>query len=126
MGTKVPVMPQVIVSRSQFERILSRLGNRVVGRPQAVYTAGTVYLDSDRWDPEEPTQLSLLVHELVHHAQYFMRGNWPCSNAKEGQAYTLQNRWLEMNDHAPFVNIAWINRVSSCPDRGAATLLAQN
>lgn len=126
MGTTTPIMPEVIASRSQFFNILGGMAARVAGRPQALYKAGKIYLNSDRWDPEDPMQVSLLVHELVHHAQYFSRGKWPCSNAKEEQAYTLQNKWLEMNGYAPFVNVAWIKRVSSCPDLGATAQLAQS
>lgn len=126
LGTKVPVLPQVIASRSRFDSILERMNRRFAGRPQALYIPGTVYIDSDAWDPEDPTQISLLVHELVHHAQYFMATSlWPCKNAKEKQAYALQNEWLEQRGDSPFVNIAWIERVSSCPDTGTL-LLAQN
>jgi hypothetical protein len=126
-GTKVPVLPQVIASRSHFNRLLSRMGGRLSGRPQSLYVPGTVYMDSERWDPNEPTQIGLLVHELVHHAQYFMQHvTWPCSKAKENQAYSLQNRWLEQHDHAPFVNVAFITRAASCPDSGSVSLLAQN
>ncbi|MDD5587328.1 MAG: hypothetical protein PHY92_10325 [Alphaproteobacteria bacterium] len=126
LGVQVPVMPRVIASRSHFDKVLARMGNRFAGRPQSVYIPGTVYMDSLSWDPEDSTQLSLLVHELVHHAQMFMRDKvWPCSQAKETLAYTLQNRWLEQNDHSPFVNVAWVERVSSCPERPATTLLAQ-
>jgi hypothetical protein len=126
LGIKVPVLPRVIASRGHFDKLLARMGGRTAGRPQSVYIPGTVYMDSLRWDHEDPTQLSLLVHELVHHAQLFMRDKtWPCSQAKETQAYTLQNRWLEQQGHYPFVNVAWVERVSSCPEIPATTLLAQ-
>lgn len=125
VGMRVPVLPQVIASRSHFDRVLARMGGRIAGRPQSVYIPGTVYMDSEVWDPEDSTQVSLLVHELVHHAQLFMSRTWACPNAKETMAYTLQNRWLEQQGHAAFVNVAWINRVASCPDSAATTLLAQ-
>jgi hypothetical protein len=127
MGIRVPVLPQVIASRGHFDKVLARMGSRFAGRPQSLYIPGTVYMDSTSWDPEDSTQMSLLVHELVHHAQMFMQGKiWACSQAKETQAYTLQNRWLEQQGHYPFVNVAWVERVSSCPERPAVALLAQN
>ena len=127
LGVKVPVLPQVIASRDRFDRVLRRMGGGFAGRPQSAYVPGVVLMDNLTWDPEESTQLSLLVHELVHHAQMFMPNKtWACPQAKETQAYTLQNRWLEQKGHSPFVNVAWIARVSSCPERPAVSLLAQN
>ncbi|NTU76863.1 MAG: hypothetical protein HGA90_03485, partial [Alphaproteobacteria bacterium] len=123
LGVKVPTMPQVIASREHFNRLLERLG-RTAGRPQSAYVPGTVYMDSERWDHEDSTQLSLLVHELVHHAQLFMNSAaWPCPSAREDLAYRLQNRWLEQQGHSPFVNVAWIERVSSCPAPSATTAI---
>jgi hypothetical protein len=126
LGVKVPVLPQVVASRERFDRVLKRMAASYAGRPQAAYLPGTVYLDSLRWDSEESTQLSLLVHELVHHAQMFMpHKHWACAQAKEAEAYTLQNRWLEQRGHYPFVNAAWIERAASCPSHPEISLLAQ-
>jgi len=123
-GTKVPMLPQVVASRSRFYKVVARAN--AVGRADAAYIPGTVLLDSNRWDPEEPTQISLLVHELVHHAQLFMRGKaWACGDAREGQAYALQNQWLEAQGHSPFVKASWIARVSSCGSQTAEVSLAQ-
>ena len=126
VGAKVPAPPQVIASRSVFRAALRGAGGSFAGRPQSLYTAGRVVLDHLSWDPEESTQLSLLVHELVHHAQRAMpRSSWPCPDAREAQAYNLQNLWLEEQGHRPFVQAAWIERVSSCPDQNTGLFLAQ-
>ena len=125
-GVKVPVLPQVIASSERFRSILQRMGKTFAGRPQSAYVPGTVLLDYQRCDPEDSTQLSLLVHELVHHAQLYARASgWACQDAREAQAYTLQNKWLEDQGHYPFVNVAWIQRVSSCEDRSTGMYLAQ-
>lgn len=118
LGVKVPVPPQVIASRKSFDKIIGRMEARYAGRPQSIYVPGKVYMDSSRWDPEDYVQISLLVHELVHHAQMFMPGRaWACQREKEILAYNLQNKWLEQNGHYPFANDAWIKRVSSCPEK---------
>jgi hypothetical protein len=115
-GTHIPVQPQVIASRDRFDLELDHMHEHHPGRPQSGYVPGTVILDNTRWDPEDPAQLSLLVHELVHHAQLFMKDKvWACSNEKEVLAYTLQNKWLEEHGHSPFVQASWIKRVSTCP-----------
>ncbi len=114
-GVNVPAQPQVIASRDQFNAMLGNMSRSRNGRAQAMYVPGTVLLDNLRWDPEDPTQLSLLVHELVHHVQMFDKRQWRCPAAKEAQAYELQNRWLEQHGHRPIVNAAWVERVSQCP-----------
>ena len=127
VGTKVPTLPQVIASHSEFRGLLRAAGGSFAGRPQAIYAAGKVVVDHLNWDPEESTQLSLLVHELVHHAQrYLPRSTWSCPDAREAQAYNLQNLWLEEHGHQPFVRASWIARVSSCADQDDGLLLAQS
>lgn len=124
-GVRVPVLPHVIASRSQLTQIVSRMGS-IAGRARALYVGGTVFLDHRLFDAEDSTQLSLLVHELVHYAQSFKRGPWACPQAKEVEAYTLQNKWLEEQGHSPFVTASWINRMASCPSTPTTVALAQN
>jgi len=115
VGVRVPALPRVITSHSKLIRAVRRMGP-VAGRARALYAGGTVLLDHYSFLPEESTQLSLLVHELVHYAQSFQRNtNWACPRAKEFQAYTLQNKWLEQQGHAPYVSASWIRRMASCP-----------
>jgi len=125
-GVSVPVLPQVIADHERFYGVLRRMNRNFEGRPESAYIPGIVFMDDQRWDPEDPFQLSLLVHELVHHAQRYMKGvYWPCPNAQETQAYTLQNKWLNQRGHGSFVNAAWIQRVASCSNYGTGTYLAQ-
>jgi len=124
-GTKVPALPQVIASRELFQQILGRMGGKFAGRPRSVYVAGRVILDSEYWEEDDSTEQSLLVHELVHYAQSFMTTGWSCPDAREGMAYTLQNKWLEEHDDSPFVNVAWVRRMSSCGDSSTAVAWAR-
>ena len=48
------------------------------------------------WSAEDPFDLSVLLHELVHAVQLDNR-EWPCPGAPEWEAYTLQSLWLR--DH---------------------------
>lgn len=114
-GVRVPVLPHVVANHEQLSNIVSHMG-RIAGRARAVYIRGNIVLDERYFDNEDDTQISLLVHELVHYAQSFKpRSVWACANAKEVEAYTLQNKWLEERDHAPFVRASWVNRMASCP-----------
>ncbi|MDD3288751.1 MAG: hypothetical protein PHX43_07100 [Alphaproteobacteria bacterium] len=114
-GIKIAYQPRVLASRTKFHEVLSRLG-QYSGRPRSAYVSGMVLMDSELWDPEDSTQISLLLHELVHHAQSFTpKSAWACDNEKEAQAYSLQNKWLEEQGHYAFVQASWIKRVSACP-----------
>jgi hypothetical protein len=54
----------------------------------------TIYLPED-WTGETPAEMSVLVHEMVHHLQNEARATFPCPQAREQLAYAAQQRWLE-------------------------------
>jgi len=56
-------------------------------------TERTIYLP-DTWTADSPAQVSLLVHELVHHVQNVSGANHPCPAAREKAAYQAQSQWL--------------------------------
>lgn len=56
------------------------------------YEARVIYLVGP-WDPENPRQRSVLLHELVHDVQFTNR-SWACPNATEWEAYKLQEAWM--------------------------------
>lgn len=114
-GVKVPALPRVVASHSRLSEIVSHMG-RISGRARALYIGGMVVVDDRTFDPEDDTQISLLVHELVHYAQSFEhQAKWACAQSKEVEAYTLQNQWLEARGHSPFVRASWIERMAACP-----------
>lgn len=47
------------------------------------------------WTGGTPAELSVLVHEMVHHVQEVAGVGFSCSGAREAAAYELQARWLE-------------------------------
>lgn len=123
-GVRVPALPRVVASQSQLSEIVSHMG-RLSGRAKALYVGGQVVLDHRYFDAEDSTQVSLLVHELVHYAQSFKRGTvWSCPQAKEVEAYTLQNKWLEDRGHSPFVRASWISRMAACPATASSMAVA--
>lgn len=123
-GVRVPTLPPVIASRTYLLDIVGGMG-RTAGRAKAVYAGGMVILDHRRFDAEDRHQLSLLVHELVHYAQSFKKNtNLACHQAKEQEAYTLQNKWLEEQGSRPFVRASWIRRMASCNNSNGGISLA--
>jgi hypothetical protein len=55
----------------------------------------TIYLP-DEWKGATPADVSLLVHELVHHLQNVAELKYDCPEAREKPAYDAQARWLEL------------------------------
>lgn len=64
------------------------------GRIRGLYddTVATIYL-AEPWSPEDPLDVSTLLHELVHHRQVTAQ-HWYCSQEQEWRAYQLQEAWL--------------------------------
>jgi hypothetical protein len=65
----------------------------------AVYSDAerTIYLP-EGWTGETPAELSILVHELVHHIQHASGLTYACVAAREKVAYSAQSRWLQLFD----------------------------
>lgn len=50
---------------------------------------------ADTWTGTTPTNISVLVHEMVHHLQNVGGFRYECPEAREKLAYQAQARWLE-------------------------------
>jgi hypothetical protein len=53
----------------------------------------TIYLPKG-WIGASPAELSVLVHEMVHHLQNVGGSKFECPQAREKDAYVAQERWL--------------------------------
>jgi hypothetical protein len=104
-----------IVTASGF-RLKTSLGLEGVqqARSIAAYIPGQIIINNIVWDPESLRAQSYLVHEMVHHAQTLSGRTYPCHNAKEREAYILQNQWLAEHGESPLYNQYWINEFSAC------------
>jgi len=83
---------------SQAEASLARYGVAGVGDELgivAVYdsTRDVILLLQD-WSPESLADVSILVHEMVHHLQARAGVAYPCEEAREALAYAAQEMWL--------------------------------
>lgn len=54
----------------------------------------TIYLPQD-WSAASQADVSVLVHEMVHHLQNSANLTHACEEARERSAYEAQARWLE-------------------------------
>jgi len=62
-----------------------------------------VYNDTDKtiflaqgWTGRTPAELSILVHEMVHHLQRLGGLTYECPAAREALAYAAQDAWLAL------------------------------
>lgn len=64
----------------------------------AVYDdeARTIYLP-DGWTGKTAAELSVLVHEMVHHLQNLSGQKFACLEERENMAYRAQARWLGLS-----------------------------
>lgn len=53
----------------------------------------TIYV-SDKWTGHTPAELSVLVHEMVHHLQNQAGITYECPAEREKLAYEAQDKWL--------------------------------
>ena len=58
----------------------------------------TIFLP-DTWTGATPADLSVLVHEMVHHLQNSAHMKYECPGAREQLAYTAQDHWLKLFGH---------------------------
>lgn len=54
-----------------------------------------IYLP-ESWDGSTAADLSVLVHELVHHFQEAHQFKFECDAAREAKAFELQEKWLRL------------------------------
>jgi hypothetical protein len=85
---------------TQGEMIAARyngVAQNSVGQFVALYEdrSKTILL-SDDWTGNTPVELSVLVHELVHHVQNVAKLTYPCPEAREAVAYAAQEKWLSL------------------------------
>ncbi|MDJ0640440.1 MAG: hypothetical protein QNJ20_16575 [Paracoccaceae bacterium] len=57
-------------------------------------TSQTIYLPMG-WSAASPVDVSILVHEIVHHLQNVGGIEYPCEEGREYPAYQAQQMWLQ-------------------------------
>ena len=95
----------------RYKRPLPQAGHEVaagaeMARPQtndtvAIYSddAQTIYL-AEGWSGRTVADISVLVHEMVHHFQNVLGLKHACPQEREKLAYRAQDRWLALFGHS--------------------------
>ena len=96
-----PELPRVARVTPE-EMVQVRLRGRESPAAATAFEVEALYDDSTRtiylrrgWSPRTPREVSVLVHEMVHHLQNAAGMRFECPQARERMAYAAQRRWLE-------------------------------
>lgn len=105
-----------IIAREVAEAQLG-MGARMGQKTRGLYDAesGTIYLIGP-WSPDSAPDVSVLLHELVHHRQHTAR-HWYCPGQQEPDAYRLQAEWLAERGRRLAVNRIAIVLEAGCTRR---------
>jgi hypothetical protein len=100
----VPEQPPRLATLPASDLVSMRYGPEAriePGQVVAVYddAAETIYL-SQGWTGRTPAELSVLVHELVHHLQSSANQSFSCPAERERVAYQAQGAWLALFDES--------------------------
>jgi Domain of unknown function (DUF6647) len=113
----IEFVPPTMMAALRHRDVLSDLwsgrqasvGDVVTSRRSSTIVA--IYNDADRtiylpetWTGDTPAELSVLVHEMVHHLQNLAGMRFDCPEAREKLAYAAQRDWLELFGHSLFTD----------------------
>ena len=89
----VVYMPNAELSGIRYGGVAAEKRREVV----ALYEDDTqTILLPDGWTGRSPAELSVVVHELVHHLQNRAGLRFECETAREELAYAAQEAWLQL------------------------------
>ena len=98
------------ITSLRFTGLLSDPGAQVAPNDRASsaqHDTVAVYYDATRtiylpegWTGDTPAELSVLVHEVVHHFQNVLGLKYECPQEREKLAYIAQDRWLALFGHS--------------------------
>jgi hypothetical protein len=102
---RIEIVPAARIVAQRYGRVLFAPDSAMISTDRsstaaeretlAIYSdaAQTIYLPEE-WTGRTPAELSILVHEIVHHVQNIRDLKYACHQERERLAYLAQERWL--------------------------------
>jgi len=107
---RIEFAPPAKIASLRFTDLLSDPGAQVEPNnraPSAQHDTIAIYDDATRtiylpegWSGSTPAELSVFVHEMVHHFQNLLGLKHECPQEREKLAYIAQDRWLGLFGHS--------------------------
>jgi hypothetical protein len=107
---RIEFVPSAKIVSLRFSSFLSDPGAEIASDDRASsvqYDTLAIYHDSTRtiylpetWTGGTAAELSMLVHEVVHHFQNVLGLKYECPQEREKLAYIAQDRWLARFGHS--------------------------
>jgi hypothetical protein len=107
---RIEFVPSAKLVSLRFSSLLSDPGAEIASDDRASsiqYDTLAIYQDSTRtiylpegWTGSTAAELSVLVHEVVHHFQNVLGLKYECPQEREKLAYIAQDRWLARFGHS--------------------------
>lgn len=95
--------PRIVALRYNGLTVASSDATGSIPRAVLERTTVAVYVDAERtiylpdeWSGRSPADLSVLVHEMVHHMQNLGGIRYECPRQREKLAYAAQNKFLQL------------------------------
>ena len=107
---EVELLSSAAINALRYKGLSPRASNKIASDsgPATPQTSETVAIYSDHeqtiylaegWSGRTPADLSVLVHEMVHHFQNVLGLKHECPQEREKLAYMAQERWLGLFGH---------------------------
>jgi hypothetical protein len=102
---KVEYAPTAKIAALRYKGLVLASSDTTGSIPQTALerTTVAVYIDAektiylpDEWTGRSPAELSVLVHEMVHHTQNLGGVHYECMRAREKLAYEAQDKFLQL------------------------------
>jgi hypothetical protein len=100
---RIELVPPAEIAALRYGRRFPNAGTNGASSGRSPSDVVAVYSDSTRtiylaeeWTGGTPAELSVLVHEMVHHLQSVAGLKYECPQAREKLAYQAQERWLAL------------------------------
>ncbi|MDR3450128.1 MAG: hypothetical protein P4M15_10355 [Alphaproteobacteria bacterium] len=107
--------PAIYISDTAIQRLASFDADSDGTRKIGAYHSGMIYISSDYWQPGNIADDSVIIHELVHYAQDIGYDTYACANAREYEAYNLQNAYLAQHGERPIIDADDLAALAHCP-----------
>lgn len=113
---RADILPEIrLIPDATMQKM--RCGDKPCNPVSALYNPAsqTIFLE-ENWKPDSVRNLSVLLHEFVHHLQIIGHLEYECLGAMEAPAYATQTAFLKAHGEPPYLEEFTLFFVTMCED----------